>query len=67
MEKICIKIFFSVAKTEFELRREKCKNCCCTLSLNAIDSLNLCALKIFESAFIFMKIFATLPVSTNKL
>jgi hypothetical protein len=56
---------FSVAKAEFELWYEKFKNCCYTLPLNAIDGLNLCDLKIYESVFILLKIFATLPISTS--
>lgn len=44
---------------------EKLKNCGYTLPLNAIDGLNLCDIKIFESVFILLKIFAMLPVSTS--
>jgi len=40
-------------------------NCGYTLPLNAIDGLNLWDVKIFESVFILLKIFATLPVSTS--
>lgn len=58
-------ISFSVAKAEFELWNEKFKNCGYSLPLNAIDCLNLCDIKIFESVFILLKIFATLPVSTS--
>lgn len=64
-EKDMQQISFSVAKAEFELWYEKFKNCGYTLPLNAIDGLNLCDVKIFESVFIPLKIFATLPVSTS--
>ncbi|KAE9525840.1 hypothetical protein AGLY_014066 [Aphis glycines] len=64
-EKDTQQINFSVAKAEFELWYEKFKNCGYTLPLNAIDGLNLCDIKIFESVFILLKIFATLPVSTS--
>jgi hypothetical protein len=55
----------SVVKAEFELWYEQFKNCCYTLPLNAIDDLNLCDFKIYESVFILLKIFATLQVSTS--
>jgi len=60
-------ISFSIAKAEFELWYEKFKNCGYTLSINAIDGLNLCniKIKIYESVFILLKIFATSSVSTS--
>jgi len=46
-------------------RQRKIKNCWYTFPLNAIDGLNLCDIKIFESVFILFKLFATLSVSTS--